>query len=87
MNDSVATTLIVIAGLLCCSMFFSGTEVAMFGLRRVDREMLGQGKRSSDRLILSMLARPRRLIATILCGNESINVSMSARTRGDPARS
>lgn len=82
MNDSVATTLIVIAGLLCCSMFFSGTEVAMFGLRRVDREMLGQGKRSSDRLILSMLARPRRLIATILCGNESINVSMSAVMAG-----
>ena len=82
MNDSVATTLIVIAALLTCSMFFSGTEVAMFGLRRVDREMLGQSKRASDRLILAMLARPRRLIATILCGNESINVSMSAVMAG-----
>jgi putative hemolysin len=78
MNDSVATALIVIAALLSCSMFFSGTEVAMFGLRRVDREMLAKSTRASDRLILSMLARPRRLIATILCGNESINVSMSA---------
>lgn len=82
MNDSVATPLFVIAALISCSMFFSGTEVAMFGLRRVDREMLAQGKRASDRLILSMLARPRRLIATILCGNESINVSMSAVMAG-----
>jgi putative hemolysin len=82
MNDSVATTLVVIAALISCSMFFSGTEVAMFGLRRVDREMLAKSKRASDRLILSMLARPRRLIATILCGNESINVSMSAVMAG-----
>jgi putative hemolysin len=63
--------------LLVCSAFFSGTEVAMFSLRRVDRQQMARSKRRSDSLVLSMLARPRRLIATLLIGNESVNVSFS----------
>lgn len=80
---SISTTsLVIIASLLTCSAFFSGTEVAMFGLRRVDREQMARSDRRSDKRILAMLARPRRLIATVLMGNESINVSMSAVMAG-----
>ena len=52
------------------SAFCSGTEVALFSIRRGEREQLSRGRRFSDRRIAAMLERPRRLIATVLIGNE-----------------
>jgi putative hemolysin len=69
---------LILAALVISSGFFSGTEVAMFGLRRVDRAQLIRSERSADSLIVRMLARPRQLIATLLIGNELVNVSLSA---------
>jgi CBS domain containing-hemolysin-like protein len=53
--------------------FCSGSEVALFSLRRVDREQLARSESSLDRRILKLLERPRRLIATVLIGNEAFN--------------
>jgi putative hemolysin len=53
--------------------FCSGSEVALFSLRRVDREQLGRSESSVDRRIIMLLERPRRLIATVLIGNEAFN--------------
>ena len=53
--------------------FCSGSEVALFSLRRVDREALAHSDSVVDRRILTMLQRPRRLIATVLIGNEVFN--------------
>jgi putative hemolysin len=53
--------------------FFSGTEVALFSLRRVDREQLVRSESSVDQRIIKLLERPRRLIATVLIGNEAFN--------------
>ncbi|HUS29945.1 MAG TPA: hemolysin family protein [Kofleriaceae bacterium] len=53
--------------------FCSGTEVALFSLRRVDREQLARSELRLDRRILKLLERPRRLIATVLIGNETFN--------------
>jgi putative hemolysin len=64
--------------LIAASAFFSGSEVALFGLRRVDREQLVRSDRPSDSLVVRMLAKPRQLIATLLIGNEVVNVSVSA---------
>ncbi len=55
------------------SAFCSGTEVALFSLRRVDREQLARSDRLVDRKIIELLERPRRLIATVLIGNEAFN--------------
>ncbi|MBA3458026.1 MAG: HlyC/CorC family transporter [Deltaproteobacteria bacterium] len=55
------------------SAFCSGTEVALFSLRRVDREQLARSQSFVDRRIVAMLERPRRLIATVLVGNEAFN--------------
>ncbi len=55
------------------SAFCSGTEVALFSLRRVDREQLARSNHAADRVILRMLERPRRLIATVLIGNQTFN--------------
>jgi len=61
----LAIACVVIAG------FCSGTEVAMFSLRRVDREQLTHSDLAADRRILRLLERPRRLIATVLIGNQA----------------
>ncbi|MDB4960963.1 MAG: hypothetical protein JWP01_962 [Myxococcales bacterium] len=55
------------------SAFCSGTEVALFSLRRVDRDQLGRSERLVDKRIIALLERPRRLIATVLIGNEAFN--------------
>jgi len=70
--------LLSLAVLVTASAFFSGTEVAMFSLRRVDRQRMARSGRRSDSMIVRMLARPRKLIATLLIGNELVNVSVSA---------
>jgi CBS domain containing-hemolysin-like protein len=55
------------------SAFCSGTEVALFSIRRVEREQLAHSRRFVDRRIAAMLGRPRRLVATVLVGNEAFN--------------
>jgi len=53
--------------------FCSGTEVALFSLRRVEREQLARSESGVDARIIKLLERPRRLIATVLIGNEAFN--------------
>lgn len=59
------------------SAFCSGTEVALFSLRRVDREHLARSSWKTDRRILKVLERSRRLIATVLVGNETFNALLA----------
>jgi CBS domain containing-hemolysin-like protein len=79
------------AALVLVSGFFSGTEVALFALRRIDREQMARSGRRADALVLSLLEKPRRLIATFQVGNEVVNVTFTAvvvailaRTLPDP---
>lgn len=59
------------------SALFSGTEVAMFALRRVDREQMARSSSSADKRVLALLQQPRRLIATVLIANESVNAVLT----------
>ena len=68
---SVAIPLAALCVLI--SGFCSGSEVALFSLRRVDREQLARSESPFDQRILKLLERPRRLIATVLIGNEAFN--------------
>ena len=63
----LATLCVLVSG------FCSGTEVALFSLRRVDREQLARSESAVDARIVKLLERPRRLIATVLIGNEAFN--------------
>jgi putative hemolysin len=63
----LATLCVIVSG------FCSGTEVALFSLRRVDREQLARSESAIDQRIIKLLERPRRLIATVLIGNEAFN--------------
>ncbi len=64
--------------LLGLSGFFSGSEAALFSLNRIERRRIGaQDERPSARWIRDLLREPRNLLATILVGNEFVNVSAS----------
>ena len=67
------------AVLLLCSAFFSSSETALFSLQPVDRQALPQPGRAR---VEDMLNHPRRTLATILIGNELVNVTLGTVTAG-----
>jgi len=67
-------TLLVMAGLLCLSAFFSGSETALFSLSREQRRRLQESKRRSAWLIDRLLHDPKALLVTVLFGNMLVNV-------------
>ena len=68
------------------SAFCSGSEVALFSLRRVDREQLARSESVVDRRIVRLLERPRRLIAAVLIGNVAFNSVLAVITLGEVIR-
>ncbi|MGE0396348.1 MAG: hemolysin family protein [Kofleriaceae bacterium] len=67
------------------SAFCSGSEVALFSLRRVERDQLARSESVIDRRIVAMLERPRRLIATVLIGNVTFNSFLAVIILGEVA--
>jgi gliding motility-associated protein GldE len=61
------------------SAFFSGSESAYFSLSPADVRKLREemGKSGSARRVISLLAKPRRLLMSILVGNTLVNVAAS----------
>jgi putative hemolysin len=70
--------LVAAAGLVVLSGFFAGSEVAMFGLRRVEREQLTRSGRAVDAVVLKLLSQPRRLVTSVLLGSEAVNMTLAA---------
>ncbi len=64
--------------LLGTSAFFSGSETALFNLKRQDVEKLKHDLAPSSRLIVRLLAKPKRLLITILTGNTIVNVALAS---------
>ena len=64
--------------LLAASAFFSGSETALFSLSRIDLQKLRYKRDSHSESIHAMLDEPRRLIISILCGNELVNIASAA---------
>lgn len=61
--------------LLSLSAVFSGSETALFSLSRIDLQRLRQTRDRHSESIHAMLDEPRRLIISILCGNELVNIA------------
>ena len=70
---------VVIVLLLCCSALFSGSETALFSLQPLDRKSLTEAGHTR---VEPLLARPRRTLASILIGNEFVNVLLSTISAG-----
>lgn len=64
--------------LILCSAFFSGSETGMLSLNRYRlRHRAREGHRAAHRII-DLLARPDRLLGTILVGNNFVNILVSS---------
>lgn len=74
----ILTLLLFLAILLGFSAFFSGSETALFSLPRFSVEKLKQQKPSRGEIIFRLLARPRRLLISIVIGNMLVNILSSA---------
>ena len=70
-----ALAVLAIGCLMFLSAFFSGSETAIFSLSAVDREALRSSGRATH--LERLLEHPRRVLASVLFGNELVNVSLS----------
>lgn len=70
----IASAVIVL--LLVCSALISGSEVAYFSLSPNDKDNLSNSKDRKSILLISLLERPKRLLATILITNNFVNVAI-----------
>ena len=77
MELALIIELILFAVLMGFSAFFSSSETAFFSLNPVQLEQMRRDDNSKLDLIQHMLSEPRRLIVTILIGNEFVNVAAS----------
>jgi putative hemolysin len=64
--------------LLVGSAFFAGSETALFSLSRLDLQELRREHHPHSGTLHALLDSPRRLIISILCGNQLVNVAAVA---------
>ncbi len=64
--------------LFAASALFSGSETALFSLSKFDLQRISRKKEPNSAALNDLLAQPRRLIVSILCGNELINIAAAA---------
>jgi len=72
--------IILLGILLLVSGFFSGSEAAIFFLTPLHLHKMKEEKIPFSASVRKLLGRPRRLLATIIAGNESINITIAALT-------
>ena len=77
MDPALWIELIVFVVLLGFSGFFSSTETSLFSLSQFQLDQMRAAKNPRIELIERLRSEPRRLIVTILIGNEFVNVSAS----------
>ncbi len=63
--------------LLCCKIFFESAETALFSLSRVQIQRFRASKSGAAQKVVECLRKPREWLATILLGNELVNISIS----------
>ncbi|RPH51812.1 MAG: HlyC/CorC family transporter [Desulfobacteraceae bacterium] len=71
LNISIILLFLVFSG------FFSGSETALFSLSSIQRERIKRAGTKKSLLIGKLLSRPRKLIVTILIGNDMVNIAAS----------
>ncbi|WZL90235.1 gliding motility-associated protein GldE [Salinimicrobium sp. 3283s] len=62
--------------LLVCSALISGAEVAMFSLTPADFEVEESKRSVKEQIVISLLDKPKKLLATILVANNMINIAI-----------
>jgi len=75
-EPSTAVVLLVIGILLVISAAMSASEVALFSLSPTHLRDIQERGGSKGKLVLDLLSKPRRLLATILIANNFVNVGI-----------
>jgi putative hemolysin len=73
---------VAVLALLALSAFFSGSETALFSLRQHHLQRLRTSTARAAALLLGLLEQPRRVLATVLVGNTTVNVLLSVLATG-----
>ena len=73
-DTSTGLLLLILVVLIACSAFFSSSETGMMSLNRYRLKHLSKKGNRSARRAEQMLARPDRLLGTILVGNNVVNI-------------
>ncbi len=71
---------IILILLLALSIFFSGTETALFSLKKSDLHRFSISPSNRDKRIAKEMETPDRILATILLGNLLVNIFVTAMT-------
>ena len=77
-EPEIMIRLIIQFFLMVGSALFSSSETALFSLSRLDLQNLIRQQHPLAPTIHTLLEQPRRLIISILCGNELINIAAAA---------
>lgn len=75
-TPAVAISIFIMILLLVCSALISGSEIAFFSLDPPHLKQLRGEKSKKNSLIIRLLERPKRLLATILISNNFVNVAI-----------
>lgn len=78
LTPEVVIRALLMVGLFFASAFFSGSETALFSLSRFDLRRLRRERHPLAGVLHGLLDQPRRLIISILCGNQVVNVIATA---------
>lgn len=76
LNPGVLIGILVVIVLLAASALISGSEVAFFSLGPREKDELSSRKGKNNGRIATLLAKPEHLLATILVGNNFVNVGI-----------
>ena len=76
LEGAFALKIIVLILLLMFSALISGAEVAFFGLSQTDVNDIDQKRTTRGGIIVKLLERPKKLLATILVANNAINIGV-----------
>ena len=68
--------IVMLVVLLICSALISGAEVAFFGLSPTDLNEIEEKKTVRGKIVVKLLIRPKKLLATILIANNAINIGI-----------
>ena len=76
LDGILAIKFIVLLVLLVCSALVSGAEVAFFGLSQTELNEIEEEKTTKGKIVVNLLNKPKKLLATILVTNNAINIGI-----------
>lgn len=76
MDGGFMLNIAVLVVLLICSALVSGAEVALFGLSPTEANEIEEQKTPQGNILIKLLERPKKLLATILIANNAINIGV-----------